>query len=210
MSRAKLIVTACFAIFALGALTAATASAGEWDVGGSKLVGSEPIKSPAKVLAHGKLVVDAAGVTVECTSKELGIEGGEIVAPEEVRAKSLEFKECTTSEPCKLQEENIKTLALHGKAELDGTLGTLVKVLPLPSKTFAVIHFLGETCALLGFQPVTGTADLLAPSGRDPAVLQLVNAFSLPGSLKVGSNEALLSGLSGDIQLVSGKTWNFL
>lgn len=211
MSRAKSIVTACFVVLALGALISATASAGEWDVGGTKLVGSEEIKSPIKVLEHGSLFVHIAGVRIECLSKELGIVGGEIVAPDEVRAKSLEFKECSvTEESCTLQEEVIKTLALHGLAELDGTLGTLLKVLPLPSKTFAVIHYLGSTCALLGVQPITGTVDLLAPSGKDPAVLQLARAFSLPGSLREGSQEALLTGLNFDVQLHSGRTWNFL
>lgn len=211
MSRVKLIVTAGLVVFTLGALMSATASAGEWDVGGTKLVGSAAIKSPAKVLKTGDFKVPLFGVTIKCESSELGIEGGEIVAPDEARAKSLTFKECKVTEgPCSLEEETIKTLALHGLAELDGTLGTLVKVLPLPSKTFAALHFLGETCSLLGIQPVTGTADLLAPSGKDPAVLQLVNAFSLPGSLKVGSDEAELLGLSGDVQLASGKTWNFL
>jgi hypothetical protein len=160
------------------------------------------------VLEHGTLV--AAGVTVECLSTELGVNGGEIVAPNEVRAKDLTFKNCQASTPCSLASETILTLALHGLAELDGTLGTFVKLLPLPSKTFAAIHFEGATCALLGVQPVAGTADLLAPSGKDPSVLQLVNGFSLSGSLKVGSSEATLSGLRGDIQLESKETWNFL
>ncbi len=213
MSRAKLIATTCFAVFALGALMATTASAGEWDVGGTKLVGSAAIQSPAKVLQKGELKVATGELVIKCESTELGIENGEIVAPDEVRAKSLTFKECKVtkgSPPCSLEEETIKTLALHGLAELDGSLGTLIKVLPLPSKTFAALHFLGATCALLGIQAVTGTADLLAPSGKDPAVLQSVNAFSLKGGLKVGSSEAELVGLSGDVQLASTKTWNFL
>ncbi len=184
---------------------------GSWDVNGTSLVGSAALAGPIKVLEHGSLSVALAGVRIECLSKELGIEGGEIVAPDEARAKSLEFKECGATEgSCTLEESTIKTLALHGLAELDGTLGALIKVLPLPSKTFAVVHFLGETCALLGIQPVTGTLDLLAPSGKDPAVLQLVSVFSLPGSLKVGSDEALLTGLNGDVKLASGQTWNFL
>jgi hypothetical protein len=189
---------------------AATASAGEWDVNGAKLVGTKALASPAKVLAHGKLEVVGAGISIECVATELGINGGELVAPDEVRAKDLTFKECGVTAPCTLASNVILTLALHGLAELDGTLGTLIKVLPLPSKTFAVLHFEGATCALLGSQPVTGTADLLAPSGKDPSVLQLVNAFSLPGSLKVGSSEGTLEGLSVDLQLASKETWNFL
>lgn len=213
MSKARLVVIASLAAFALSALVAATASAagGEWDVGGTKLSGTAAVASPAKVLEHGKLVVVGAGVTVECTSTELGITGGEIVAPDELRAKTIEFKTCAANGAnCELEEKAIKTEAVHGLAELDGTLGTIVKLLPLPSKTFAVLHFIGEKCALKGPQPVTGTADLLAPSGKDPAVEQTVNGFSLKGSLKVGSSEGELSGLTTDIKLASGKTWNFL
>lgn len=184
---------------------------GSWDVNGTPLVGAAALAGTIKVLEHGSLIVHIAGVRIECLSQELGIEGGEIVAPDEVRAKSLEFKECAATEgPCTLQETVIKTLALHGLAELDGALGTLIKILPLPSKTFAAVNFLGTTCALAGVQPVTGTVDLLAPSGKDPAILQLVRVFSLPGSLKVGSDEALLTGLEGDVQLASGQPWNFL
>jgi hypothetical protein len=212
MPRFRLIIAACFATIAVGAVASATASAaGEWDVNGTKLAGTAALASPAKVLEHGKLVVVGAGVTVECTSTELGISGGEIAAPDQLRVKSIEFKTCTANgENCKLEEAAIKTEALHGLAELDGTLATFIKVLPLPSKTFAVLHFTGELCAISGAQPVTGTADLLAPSGKDPSVLQTVNAFSLKGSLKVGSSEAELAGLKTDIKLVSGQTWNFL
>ncbi len=73
-----------------------------------------------------------------------------------------------------------------------------------------MLHFEGSTCALLGLQPVNGTADLLAPSGKDAAVLQPVKAFSLTGSLKVGSSEASLTGLNTDVQLESKETWSFL
>jgi hypothetical protein len=210
MSRTKLVIAVCFAAFALSALAAATASAGSWDVGGKTLAtGSKAaIASPIKVLEHGELV--AAGVKIVCSATELGISGGELVGPDEIRAKDLTFKNCTASEPCSLANETVLTLALHGLVELDGTLAAAVKLLPLPSKTFAALHFEGEKCALLGVQPVTGTADLLAPAGKDPSVLQLVNGFSLPGSLKVGSSEGTLTGLRTDIQLESKETWNFL
>jgi len=210
MSRAKLVAVACFAAFALSALAAATASAGQWDVGGKALAtGSKAtLASPAKVLEHGNL--EAAGVKIECTSTELGITGGELVGPAEVKAKDLTFKGCKATAPCSLASEVILTLALHGTAELDSTLGAFVKLLPLPSKTFAALHFEGATCALLGIQPVNGTADLLAPSGKDASVLQTVNAFSLTGSLKVGSSEASLTGLNTDLQLESKETWAFL
>jgi streptogrisin C len=184
---------------------------GEWDVNGTRLVASAALSSSALVLAHGKLEVVGAGVTIECAAGEVSINGGEIISPDELRAKDLTFKECAaTGANCSLAGTAILTLPLHGHAQLDGTLNALISVLPLPSKTFAVLSFLGEKCALAGTNPITGTADVLIPEGRDPAVLHLVSAFSLAGSLKVGSSEGLLTGFDGDLRLESGQTWNFL
>lgn len=199
-------------LFALGTLATSTASAGEWDVGGTRLIGSAAIASPSVVLSHGQLQVPVAGVTIECLAPEFHINGGEIVAPDELRAKDLTFLKCSTgsSGNCSLANENILTLAIHGLAELDGTLGTLIRLLPLPSKTISVLRFEGASCALLGVQPVTGRIDLLLPTGKDPSVLQLILAYSLFEELRIGANEATLSGFTGDIKLTSGKTWNFL
>lgn len=211
MSRARLFVIAFLAVCVMGVLSAVTASAGEWDVNGSKLAGSAAIASPIKVLEHGKLVVVGSGVTMECTSTELGIAGGEIVAPDQLRAKSLEFKTCTANGAnCELEEKTIKTEALHGLVQLDGTLSTFIKILPLPSKTIEVLHFVGSTCALSGPVDITGTIDFLAPSGKDPAISQTINGFSLKGSLKFDASEAELAGLVTDFKLTSGQTWNFL
>ncbi len=181
---------------------------GGWDVNGTPLVGTAALAGTIKVLEHGSL--EAAGVKVECTSTEIEVSSGELVAPDQIRASDLTFKGCKATAPCSLASETLLTLAIHGLAELDGTSGTFIKLLPLPSKTLAVLHFEGSTCALLGLQPVTGTLDLLAPSGKSPNVLQLVKVSSLVGGLKVGSSEATLSGLNGDVKLASGQTWNFL
>jgi hypothetical protein len=213
MSRANLLVAASFAVFALSALASATASAaGGWDVNGSLLVGSAALASPAKVLEHGKLEIPNAGINVECTSTELGLTEAFIVHPDELRIKSVTFKSCQATAPCTIPGEAISTLPVHGLAELDGTLNTLIKLLPLPSKTYAVIHYEGATCALLGNQPITATGPVihfLIHAGAHPRVEHLVLAFSLPG-LKIGSNEATLKGLDFDLKLASGQTWNFL
>jgi hypothetical protein len=210
MSKTKLVVVGCFAAFALSALASASASAA-WDVNGTLLVGTAALLNSTLVLAHGSLEVVGAGVTLECTAKEIGINGGEIVHPDEIRIKDLTFKSCVANGAnCSLAEANILTLPLHGLAELDGKLGVYIKLLPLPSKTAAVLTYEGANCALKGVQPVTGTFDLLAPTGQDPSVLQLANIFSLPGSVKVGSSEGKLSGLHIDLRLASGLTWNFL
>jgi hypothetical protein len=211
MPRTKLVIMACFAMFALSALAAATAFAGEWDVNGKPLVGTKEIASPIKVLAHGVFERSGVGPTFECLASEMAINGGELVAPDELRAKDLTFKECRSDLPnCFLGVQNILTLPIHGLAELDGTLNTLLKILPLPSKTFIILKWEGATCVFFGFEHITGTFDLLMDEGRDPKVLQQALAFSLKGSLREGEGEGTLTGLTGDIKLASGETWNFL
>ncbi len=211
MPRFRLIIAACLATFAVGAVASATALAGEWDVGGKPLSGSVGLKN-FKVLEHGFL--EAVGVRVECTGTEVEVNGGELASPDLIRAKDLTFKECKANEQCTLAEKTILTLPIHGLAELDpeNSLATLILILPLPSKTFAVLHFEGEKCALLGLQPVTGTGpviDILLHQGRDPHVVQRALVRSLPG-LKEGSSEATLAGLVDDAELTTGQEWNFL
>ncbi len=208
MSRVKLAILLCFVVVGASSLTATVASAGEWDVNGKPLVGSAAVANPIKVLEGGSLT--AAGETIECVSTELGVSAGELVAPDGLKAADLTFKGCTARSPCALATETLLSLSVHGLAELDGTLGTFIKVLPLPSKTFMVFKLEGESCALVGTQPVTGSLDVLLPSGRDPGVLQLANIFSLPGSLKIGSSEASLAGSFGHAQLASKVPWGFL
>lgn len=211
MSKAKPLLATCFAAVLLSILMSATASAA-WDVNGTLLVGSAQIASPAKVLNHGRLEVPAAGVNIECVSTELGLTEAFIVHPDELRIKSVTFKECGATAPCTIgSEKTLSTLPVHGLASLDG-LNTLIKLLPLPSKTYAIIKFEGETCPLLGNQPLTATGaaiDFLIHEGADPRVLHLILGFSLAG-LKEGSDEATLTGLDFDAKLVSGLTWNFL
>jgi hypothetical protein len=182
-----------------------------WDVNGTLLVGTKAILSGVLVLSAGFLEVVSTGDQVLCSSKGVAINGGEIVHPDEIRAKDLTFRECkANSNNCALAEETILTSAIHGLAELDGAFGVFIKVLPLPSKTFTVLNFTGELCAIKGPQPVTGTIDLLSPEGRLPSVLQLFKIFSLTGALKVGSSEGSLRAVHYHLRLVSGETWNFL
>jgi hypothetical protein len=210
MSRARLLVAACFAVLVLFTLMPSMASAA-WDVNGTALVGAKAISSGVLVLSTGFLEVVSTGDQVACSSKEVTINGGEIVSPDGIRAKDLTFRECkTNSTNCALAESTILTLAIHGLAELDGEFGVFIKALPLPSKTFTVLNFTGELCAIKGPQAVTGTIDLLSLEGQVPSVLQLFKVFSLTGALKVGSSEGSLRSVHYHLGLVSGETWNFL
>ncbi len=208
----RIIIAACLAVFAVGTIAATAAWAGEWDVGGKPLSGTVGLKN-FRVLEHG--FIEAAGVKVECVGTEIGVSGGELASPDLVRAKDVSFKECKASGgECTLAEKTVLTLPIHGLAELDpgNSLDTLILVLALPSKTFAVLHYEGEKCALLGIQPITGTGpviDILLHEGHDPRVVHRGLLRSLPG-LKVGSSEAILTGLVDDAELTTGQEWNFL
>lgn len=221
MSKAKLLVAACFAVLALSAVAATTAvAAGEWDVGGKPL-GAGKSAQIATTAAVGQFgVLSSAGIEVTCEGSELLIKNGFIVAPDEVVAEDITFHGCKTigksAETCSLSSTLILTLALHGLAELDEglRLNTVVLLLPLPTKTFTVLFFEGETCAIKGAAGVTASKnpaiDLLIDEGYLPAFVHLVLAFSLKESLKLASNEATLSHADANFRLASGEEWNFL
>jgi hypothetical protein len=211
MSKAKLLIAACFAMFVVGGIASATASAGSWDVNGKEITASVALASTALVLTTGKLSVPAANTEIVCKGHELLINEGKLLPPDGILAKDLTFHECSTENTggCSIGPL-ILTVAIHGLAHLEGTLNTLILILPETKNTFASVPFTGELCALTGTQPITGGVDLLIHEGKDPATRHLVLAFSLPGKLKVGSDEAELVGLSGDLELASKETWNFL
>ncbi len=208
MPRFRLIIAACLATFAVGAVVSTTALAGEWDVNGKPLVGSVALANKILVLEHGFLEVPAAGLKIECFSHEVGITEGKLVAKDGVEVASLSFKSCETNTPvCTIGSETINTVPLDGLASLEGTLNTLILVLPKTKNSFATIKFNGATCSLAGVQPVTGHAHILIHEGFDPAVVHRGLAL---GKLNVGNDEATLSGLVGDVELAEKQTWNFL
>ncbi len=216
MSKAKLLFAAGFAVLAFSAPSVSTASAA-WDVNGTLLVGTAALAN-ALVLSFGKL--NSAGVEIQCQAHEIEIKNGFIREPDELLAESLAFHSCKilneTGTNCKLSSEVISTLPIHGLAVLDEgkALNTLILILPLPTKTFSVLKYEGEKCALLGVQPITAAKnpaiDLLVHEGGVPLLLHLVLAFSLKESLHLGSNEATLEGLDADIRLANDQTWAFL
>jgi hypothetical protein len=211
MSKAKLLIAACFAMFIVGGIASATASAGEWDVNGKPITANVALASTALVLTTGKLAVPAANTEIVCKGHELLINEGRLLPPDGILAKDLTFHECSTENTggCKIPTLTL-TVALRGLAHLDGALNTLILVSPDTKNVLYTIKYEGELCALLGTQPVTGGLDLLIHEGRDPAIRHLILGFSLVAQLKIGSDEAELAGLSLDLELASKETWNFL
>ncbi len=157
MPNAKLMVAASFTVLAFSTLSVSTASAA-WDVNGTLLVGTAVLAN-ALVLSIGELIT--AGVEIQCRGHEIEITNGFIREPDELLAESLAFHSCRIineeGSHCRLSNETIATLPIHGLAVLDEgkVLNILILILPLPTKTFSVLSYTGEKCALLGNQPIT-------------------------------------------------------
>lgn len=211
MLKVKLLVAACFAVFAVGAAASATASA-EWMVGGTNLVGSAALGN-AGVLKTGQLTVTGV-TTVVCNGKEVVLHSGSIIAPDKILVSSVLFSECKgNNAPCDtITNGKIATVPIHGVAKLDGTLSTYITLLPETKTIFAQIAFSNPECPLLvgGGAPVTGRASLLVHEGKDERLAHSALLFTLPGDLKVGSNAAEITGALFDIALQSHKLWSFL
>lgn len=217
MSKVKMIVTTLIAVFALSAIASASASAGEWMVGGTSLTGSEALATTAKVDENGVLV--AAGVTITCEGGTLnGVKPQIEEAGNKGSVESLEFTGCSAAgENCKLAGQNaggtIGTLPIHVSLELQPGSSSIVLATFLPNSgtTFATIAFTGSGCSLSGKQPVNGKALVEGPTGQEEKVTQEIKAITsqASGLLKVGGDSASLAG-AALLKLVSEKTWSYL
>lgn len=212
MPRFRLIIAACLATFAVGAVASTAALAASWHVNGTELKGSAALASSAQVLTPGELSITAGEkLSIVCEGENLSITGGKLIAPAGILARSITFHECKTKETpnCTLGSTLILVLPVHGLLHFESP-NLLILVLPTTKTTFTTIKFNGEKCALLGTQPVTGGASILIHNVTTSEPSHFVLAFSSVGGLKVGSDEATLKGVSGDLKLASGESWSFL
>ncbi len=169
----------------------------------------------ALVLSHGRLHLTGVGSMV-CTGEQIGIEEGKIIGPDGLLAKKLTFQRCAfeETEVCRLANETIATVPLHGLASLDlqgepASLNAYILLLPETKTTFATFKVEGESCALIGTQTIAGDISLLVPGALHEVLLHTALGFSLPKALLVGNNEASLEGLHFDIALLGHLAWGF-
>jgi len=214
MSKAKMIITTLIAVFALGALASASASAATagWMVNGTLLSGSTPLATTAKVDQSGFLKSSAANVELECSGTTLNGVAPEITSPSKGSASSLIFTSCIALSPnCTIGSSEIKTVPLLAEVTLEGVLAVIATFKPETKSVFATFLFNGEKCAAEGLNAVTGTAKVLAPTGQDERTLQQINAIAteVSNELKVGSSAAELKG-SALLKLASSLEWSFL
>ncbi len=207
MSKVRILVLASFAAFALSAIAAGSAQAG-WLVLGSLLVGSTAV-SPSTI-TDKEGVLSWSTLTIKCPKLE--VDGGVISEPDKFLATSLLFLECrATPAECELTKPEVHTLPIEGLVTLEGALAAVATVKPDTSgKIFATFEFKPEKkCAAEGKQAVTGTATILAPTGQDERLWQLISALiTTPGELKVGEAEAKIEG-SALFHLTSDMPWSF-
>jgi hypothetical protein len=213
MLNAKLVLAACAVALTLNALAASAASGATagWMVGGTLLSGSAALLSSA--LVEKSLIFEVKGAfSITCRGKIFKGNGAELVAPNKIKASSLEFTECQgTTEPCRLNDETVSTVPVMVETALESTLAVIAKLKPQTKSVIATVDFVGETCAFLGVQNVTGTVLVLSATGQDERTTQQSNAITTEASkeLKVGSSVASLS-TTATTRLTGGQAWSFL
>lgn len=220
MSRVRVTMLMLFAVFAVSATAAATASA-NWFVNGTELTTTAALSTTAKVDESTKLLVpNLEDLTIECTSSILSGEAPLINGANGTgAAKSLKFETCNTTKPatgCALatKNETIKTSAVSARAFL-ATTAPADRVLfsPQAGKIFTEVAFNeGNTCALAGLQPVKGAVTIGAPTGQTEELAQAITGLGSVenNSLEIGTgNKAYLVGGSALLTLASGSKWSF-
>ena len=213
MRNAKLVLATCAAALALSAAvtTAASAATAGWMVNGTSLTGSAAFASTAAVENSMKLEVKNS-FTILCKGTVFKAAGAELVAPNKIKATSLEFTECQgTTEQCRLEDEAIRTVPIVAEAVLEGSLAVRSTLKPQTKTVIATVDFVGEACAFKGVTPITGSVLVLSPTAQDERITQqsIVAATEASGELKVGGSGAL-ADVTGSTRLASGLPWSFL
>jgi hypothetical protein len=205
MRKGRVILLSLVAMFAMSAVAAtASASAAEWRVGGSPLVGEKELTETTTKVANAVLTVEGVNVTVTCTG--LLAQKTKIVAKTTMTAKDLQFTGCTANNNCEVTT-TITTKELTATVATVGTEATELTIKPKSGETFANLVFSGTKCGLAGTQPVKGKVKATSPKGQSENKTQELVINSI-GELKVGINAATMTGAATDT-LVSGDDWSF-
>jgi hypothetical protein len=215
-STCRKVLVVFAATLAFGAVASASASAGEWHVGGKALTGSATLAEAVKVeesIAFDFVVLNNAKVT--CSSSYLygkGEEAPEILAPASLKIRSLVLEGCAvtgdpncsvpstlTTDPLELKLAD--TVPPIDKAELKAQHGNVL----------FVIDFEGSQCPVAGEKAIGGKFTLNLPTGGEEQVEQ---TFVAQGSKESPAGTEWLGSpiyLSGKLKLklASGSKWSF-
>ena len=209
---------ALFAIVALSAMIASSASAAGWHVNGTELAqGSKlALTTAATVDEDATLSLFPKGVKVKikCEGTTLDGESPEIIGTNQGMAKALTFTGCKTTEPtkCNLETETvatnpIKVFVTKGSGEAD-----VATFAPLSEETFTNIPFSAKnSCSLNEPEPISGSVRVKAPTGQTEEELQAIEGLGSVenNSLEIGGGKAYIEGGKALLKLTSGSKWSF-
>jgi hypothetical protein len=187
----KLITTVCVGVLALSAVALVSNASAQWMVGGTNLTGTSPLLVKFKVDLVGTL--KAAGVAITCSGENFEGISPQIEAGDKGSVQSLVFTGCASNSNCTVTK-TLGTVPIVATAVLGVTPAVNVTFKPKTKTIFATIKFDGAECALIGTQPVSGSAKALMPTGQTEKEVQLIegNTSEASGELKVGSSAASL------------------
>ncbi len=210
MSKAMPLTMAFVVAVALSAVAASPAQAG-WSVSGSLLAGSAAISTSSIGHARTEFKFGPEGEGhIECDPYELS--GGTISEPDKFLIKSLEFRGCSIAPfECTLPSSNINTLPVEGLVTLDGSLAFKAEIKPENSNGwFATFKIDGETCKFEGVANITGSFEILAPTGQDQRLWQLLNLLvESPDEFGINNTRSTVSGGSL-FRLEDDMPWSFV
>jgi|SRR5579875_1046912 len=207
MSRAKLALASVLVVFAVGAVSSASAmAAGQWYINGSKFTGEESIEGNQTGTSTLEMTISGIKTKISCTA---ATGTGKIKESNKDTSSAIKFTGCTVAEPsgCKTTSE-IKTTATKTELEVEGEK-VFDKYTPESGETFTTIPI--EGCAVEGSYKVTGSARCEIQSPKTEAVEKECAFSSSTGSkLKFGANTATFTGkflykLTGTNK---GKVWS--
>ena len=220
MSRIKITVMALFAVVALSAMIASSASAAGWHVNGTELGknSKQALTTAAAVdtAATLSIVTKSETIQIKCTGTTLNGTSPEIIGTNEGMAKALTFTGCATTKPatkCTLSKTTvatnpIKVFVTKGSGEAD-----VATFDPLSEEPFAEIPFseTGNTCVFTEPEPINGSVRVNAPTGQTEEELQAIEGQGSfeNNSLEIAKDKAYIEGGKALLKLASGSKWSF-
>ena len=208
-------------VMALCALTAASASAAQWYVGGKTLTGSEKLAETVKVEEAVVLAIKVGGEppskypTITCTTVKDS--ATEIAAPAALKIKGLALGGCNLKVPggeekyCELQESNIDSSSLEGKLSAGTLSEDLTEITPLGGTHEVFRTKIREGCVLLGGDELTikGTTTLKSPQGKTEAAEQEFAGEGETGKGLTWDEQPVYLTGKLKLKLATGKAWSF-
>jgi hypothetical protein len=212
MNRARVVLGSLMVVLvvaAVGVPGSAMAATAGWMVNGTQLSGSAAVATTAKVTEPYK--VSGGGLNIECKSAVAEAVKPEIKAPNKVSVTAGINSGCTTTNANCTVPASIASVPSIAEITLDGALATVGVVKPQTGTIFSTIKFSGENCAVAGIKTLSGSFQVVTPTGQDERPIQLSESkvTEAEKTLFIASS-AVSASAAGLGTLASGLWWNFL